>query len=424
MQPSRRKCLFASLAMAAFFLLAPRAPGESLTVTTTPPGATVEIEGLVVGTTPCKINYPGGYFHKTKTVYGQRLEHSISVRIYKEGYTSQELKLTDGPFEWVALNGRDHGKYWLLKTDHIDATLRPASAVFNGDVKVAATHGLEVDLRPEIPTDQIVDAASPAVVTLGNLDDGLGTGFLITDTGVIATNRHVASGKASIEVIFSNGNKALGKVVYVDAHRDFALVKIEGAGFPSLRLATPDQVRVGETVIAIGSPNGLENTVTKGIISAVRTNLDEHEGTWFQTDAAINHGNSGGPLLDAHGDVVGINTLRQESDVAGSAVNGIAFALSSGDILKVLRQFYSTEIKPEIANAGEKVGRVTFTSEDVGSEIYVDGNFVGQAPTTVDLTAGSHHVEIRAPGKQSWSRDLDVLKDSQITLHPLLVTAP
>lgn len=422
MQPSRRHCLYASLAL-LLCLAAPRTRAETLTITSSPPGATVEIDGAVAGKTPLTLKYPGGYFHKTHTVFGQRLDHSMTVRIYKDGYTSQELKLTNGPFEWVALNGRDRGKYWLLSTTHVDVTLQPASAVFTGAVKTTSAHGREVDLRPEISTEQIVESASPAVVTLRD-SEGLGTGFLMTATGVIATNRHVAEGDASMDVVFGNGNTLLGKVVYVDSSRDFALVKVDGTGFPHLTLASPDQIRVGEAVIAIGSPSGLQHTVTKGIVSAVRSGMQGYPGTWLQTDAAINHGNSGGPLLDMHGDVVGITTMRQESDVAGNAVNGIAFALSSADLLAALHQFYPSETITQDAAAEARVGRVSFTSDDSGSEIYVDGKFFGQAPATIDLLTGSHHIEVRAPGKKSWQRDLEVLKDSQLTLHPVLEPSP
>ncbi len=418
MQPSRRHCLFASLALLPC-LLAPRTHAETLTITSSPAGATVEIDGLVAGKTPLTLKYPGGYFHKTHTVFGQRLEHSMTVRIYKDGYTSQEVKVTNGPFEWVALNGRDHGKYWLLSATHIEANLRPASAVFTGAVRTTGARGREIDLRPDIPAEQIVENASPAVVTLRD-SKGLGTGFLITETGVIATNRHVAEGDASMDVVFENGNKLLGKVVYVDPSRDFALVKVDGTGLPYLRLAGPGQIRVGETVIAIGSPVGLEETVTKGIISAVRSDVDGQPGTWLQTDASINHGNSGGPLLDTHGDVVGINTMRGELDAGGNAINGIAFALSSEDMLTALHRFYPSEAGSEPSNMEQELGRVSFVSDDSGSEIYVDGKFLGQAPATIDLPVGSHHIEVRTPGKKSWARDLEVLRDSQLTLHPIL----
>src|SRR5271170_4235323 len=112
MQPSRRHCIYAriaSLAMLACLLMAPRTHAEALTITSSPPGATVEIDGMVAGTTPYKTDYPGGYFHKTHTAFASRLEHSMTLRVTKDGYVAQLITLTNGPFEWVAVTGRHHG---------------------------------------------------------------------------------------------------------------------------------------------------------------------------------------------------------------------------------------------------------------------------------------------------------------------------
>ena len=102
MQPSRRNCLLALLALLVLPLLSTgRAHAATLTITSSPPGATVEIDGVIVGTTPFQMKVPGGYFHKTRTVFGQTLQHEMTLRIYKDGYTAQDLRLTEGPFEWV-----------------------------------------------------------------------------------------------------------------------------------------------------------------------------------------------------------------------------------------------------------------------------------------------------------------------------------
>jgi len=126
MQASRRKCLYPLLVLPALLLLAARTHAEKLTIASTPPGATVEIDGAVVGTTPYEIAHPGGYFHKPHTVFGSRLEHAMLMHIYKDGYASQKVALTSGPFEWVAVTGRHHGKYFLLKSERFDITLEPA----------------------------------------------------------------------------------------------------------------------------------------------------------------------------------------------------------------------------------------------------------------------------------------------------------
>src|SRR5271156_3595671 len=108
MQPSRRHCLYASLALLVFCAAAHRTFAETLTITSSPPGATVEINGVVVGVTPYVAKFPSGYFHKTHTVFGTRLEHGMLARVYKDGFSVQEIELTEGPFEWVGLNGRNH----------------------------------------------------------------------------------------------------------------------------------------------------------------------------------------------------------------------------------------------------------------------------------------------------------------------------
>jgi hypothetical protein len=107
--------------------LARNGRGEAFTITSSPPGATVEVNGDVAGTTPYKIDYPGGYFHKTHSVFGARLEHSITLRITKDGYIKKELTVTTGPFDWIAANGRSKGNYFLLKSDHFDVKLQPIS---------------------------------------------------------------------------------------------------------------------------------------------------------------------------------------------------------------------------------------------------------------------------------------------------------
>ena len=209
MQPSRQHCLCASLVFVMLLLLAPRALADTLTITSAPPGATVEIDGGG-GKTPYKINYPGGYFHKTHTVFSEKLEHAMTVRVYKDGYTSDEISLTEGPFEWVALNGRDHGHYWLIKSKQINASLAQSSTVFNGSVRTSLKVANNFQPRSELSPEQIAEMATPAVVKLRN-PNGWGTGFLITDTGVIATNHHVTEGNNSLDVVFPDGLTSIGK---------------------------------------------------------------------------------------------------------------------------------------------------------------------------------------------------------------------
>jgi S1-C subfamily serine protease len=151
---------------------------------------------------------------------------------------------------------------------------------------------------------------------------GVGSGFVIDPKGLIVTNHHVTRDVAEITVTFPDGRSFQGKVIGQDAGTDLALVKVEAEGLPTLRFADPRAVRVGEWVVAIGSPLGLSTTVTAGIVSALKRSVAISERVEFlQTDAPINPGNSGGPLLNLNGEVVGINTA-----IAAKA-QGIGFAI-------------------------------------------------------------------------------------------------
>jgi hypothetical protein len=226
MQASRRFFLYASVMLAALAVSASRTRAEELKITSTPSGATVEINGIAVGITPYQIDYPGGYFHKTHSVFGVRLDHSISLRISKPGYLTQQIALTSGPFEWIAVNGRHHGNYYLLKSGNFEVKLEPVTELS------AASIG---------PGDRI------------------------------------------------------------------------GPMHPH--------------------PEG------------------------FHAEAS--------------------------ATVSGT-------------------------------------GNVMIASDPPGAEIYVDGKFVEQTPSTIPLAAGSRHIVVKAGGRREWERDVDVQKDSQITLHPVL----
>jgi serine protease Do len=114
-------------AILTLFLCPCRALADKLQITSTPSGATVELDGVIVGTTPFEKDFPGGYFHKTRTSMGSRLEHPLAARISLPGYGGKELKLTEGPINWISLNGRNRGEYWLFKSDHFHVELKAIS---------------------------------------------------------------------------------------------------------------------------------------------------------------------------------------------------------------------------------------------------------------------------------------------------------
>ena len=431
---------------AALFLFAcpSRALAEKLQITSNPSGATVEIDGVVLGTTPFEKDYPGGYFHKTRTSFGTRLEHPMVARIRLAGYVTKELTLTEGPMNWISLNGRNHGEYWLLKSDHFHVELESIAETFTGAV-VANAPGGDAGVPPELSLEELVRQTKPAVVYLKGLDKAR-SGFFVTGTGVIVTNAHVARGEESLLTVLSTGQQLDAKVVYVDADLDIALAKIDAAAekihFPHLALTSANGVRQGESVLAIGNPgDAMLFSVTKGIVSAVGKFPNAGPGTWVQTDAPINPGNSGGPLLNSRGEVIGINTQK----LIKKNVTGIGFALSSTDVLEVLHRFYpdlaafrpravaapSQAATQEISDAVEAssssppvtpdgVGTVALTSEPDGAEIFVDDKFYGNTPATLRLPAGSHAIVLKFPGRADWQRTLEVLKSSRVSLKATL----
>jgi serine protease Do len=123
--PSLSKACVALLLFQLPFAVAARA--DKLEITSTPSGATIEIDGVAVGVTPYKTDSLGGYSRKTKTVFGAHLEHPLVVRISLAGYPTKELQMTNGPMNWVSLKGHNYGEYWLLKTNHLHVDLEPIS---------------------------------------------------------------------------------------------------------------------------------------------------------------------------------------------------------------------------------------------------------------------------------------------------------
>jgi hypothetical protein len=123
-----------TLSAVLLFLCCPsNAVADKLQITSTPPGATVELDGVAAGITPFERDFPGGYFRKTRTSMGSRLEHPVVARISLIGYASKEVKLTEGPMNWISLNGRNRGEYWLFKSDHFHVDLQPISETFTGE---------------------------------------------------------------------------------------------------------------------------------------------------------------------------------------------------------------------------------------------------------------------------------------------------
>ncbi len=241
------------------------------------------------------------------------------------------------------------------------ATSQPAVPTFTSlpSTSLPSNQGPEVT----VPTSELAllyESANPGVVNIltfpsnaaaGSLPLGQGSGFVIDTEGYIVTNQHVVADAGEIEVDFHTGLKAWAELVGTDPDSDLAVLKVDVSDeeLTPLPLGDSSQIRVGDYVVAIGNPFGLNSTMTVGIVSAVGRTLDSERaaptggaftaGDIIQTDAAINPGNSGGPLINLQGEVIGVNrAIRTESTTAtGSPANsGIGFAVPVNIVRRVV----------------------------------------------------------------------------------------
>ena len=262
------------------------------------------------------------------------------------------------------------------------------------EVQILPQSSAESPVRAPDSIAGIVTSVLPSVVSIvadGKTDSGSGSGFVLRSDGYILTNNHVVNlvkDGGDLTVVFSNGDEVPGKVVGTNVSYDLAVVKVDRKGLPAIALGNSKAARVGDAVIAIGAPLGLEGTVTSGIVSAV-DRVVTAGGTddlayinAIQTDAAINPGNSGGPLLDTAGRVIGIN-----SAIASLATNGepgsigLGFAIPVNSAKRIAEELIATGVSktPAIgvsldttySDRGAKVREVTAggPSEKAGIEV-------------------------------------------------------
>jgi Do/DeqQ family serine protease len=283
----------------------------------------------------------------------------------------------------------------------------------------------QVDLLPGVGPETVADVvsqASPAVVKISTSittrssdnplfsdpffrqffgqpsvpkqQEGLGSGFIISKDGYILTNEHVIEGANKISVTVTGFDKDLeAKIVGADVNLDLALLKIDaGADLPFLTLGNSEVIRVGNWVIAIGNPYGLDHTVTTGVISAKGRPIEVENRQYenlLQTDASINPGNSGGPLLNLKGEVVGINTA------ISSEAQGIGFAIPTSTVQQVLE-----DLKNNVSKGRPWVG-VQVRTLDGELASYLGLN-KAEGAVVAGVVAGS-------PAEQAGLREWDVI---------------
>jgi S1-C subfamily serine protease len=248
----------------------------------------------------------------------------------------------------------------------------------------------------EAATNMIWDQAGPSVMYIPSLSqtydffrgavpqEGTGSGFVYDTQGHIVTNNHVIQGATQITVVLADGISLTADVVGADSFYDLAVIHVDPAKLNAapLPLAANQTVRVGQKVLAIGNPFGLDRTLTTGIVSALGRTIDSQSGSAIgnaiQTDAAINPGNSGGPLLNTRGEVIGVNTAIQSP--SGGSV-GIGFAVPVSTVIRVVPVLISQGHFPHPI--------IGVTVSELGYEIQPSANGPQHGLLIVDIAANS-----------------------------------
>lgn len=297
------------------------------------------------------------------------------------------------------------------------------NSLFSSDPNASFSHNqLSNGEREAKTTVEIAAEVGPSVVGISTKytyrsffgqayeQSGSGSGIIISDDGYVVTNFHVIENSNNVSVILNTGEEYPAKIVGYDAETDLALLKVSATGLTKAVFGNSDSLQVGELAVAIGNPLGQElaGTVTVGVISAVNRSITSENGTemtLLQTDAAINPGNSGGALVNAYGEVIGINTMK----FSGSGVEGIGFAIPIDIAKPILTELMTNgyvtgrpligislrEITPEVAAINDIPAgvQVAYVSEGGAAEkagiqpgdtiVSVDGKLV---ETTKDVS--------------------------------------
>jgi serine protease Do len=249
-------------------------------------------------------------------------------------------------------------------------------------------------------TVDVYGAASPAVVTI-KLENGAGSGSIISPEGLVLTNNHVVRNARNglVTVVTSTGKQYRGQVISLNRTNDLALIRLQTRDrFPSLRFASTNGIQVGRQVFAIGSPFGLSGTLTRGIISRIANNGD------IQTDAALNPGNSGGPLLNSRAELVGVNKAILASEGRGNS--GIGFATS----VAAVQQFVSQSLSNPNGNVAANPTRLGLIID--GGSLVIQRVEANSLASNVGLLPGDRLLAINGKTLTDVQQLSQVLDDS------------
>jgi serine protease Do len=266
---------------------------------------------------------------------------------------------------------------------------------------------------------------------------GEGSGFVIREDGYIVTNAHVVNGADKFTVRMDDGEEYDAELIGVDNFKDIAVIKINASNLPVAVLGNSDETRIGEPVVAIGSPLGFEATVTAGILSTNRRSIEDlgrnndvrSPQTYLQTDAAINQGNSGGPLLNADGEVVGINQAIARRDYNFVPIEGIGFAIPINDVKSAIEQLVTTGkvvypgIQATIAAVDEYLQRNPDLELEVKEGVFVVSVTVGGPADKAGIDAGDVILSINEDQVTSGKQLIEIIGTHKVGERVTLLVA-
>ncbi|MBR3167833.1 MAG: trypsin-like peptidase domain-containing protein [Erysipelotrichaceae bacterium] len=223
----------------------------------------------------------------------------------------------------------------------------------------------------------------------------LGSGVVISDDGYIITNHHVIKNAESVTVTAADGTEYPAKVIGSDVKTDLAVIKVEASGLQYAVLADSDQVEIGDDAIAIGNPLGEGISVSNGIISAKDKMVTISKQTMylFQTNAAINEGNSGGGLFDINGDLIGVVNAKSNSNFVVGSVEGLGFAIPSNTVAKVAKELIENGYVRDRATMGVILSDVEQDTAQYKKGVYITGIVEGSAAEKAELQMYDRIVE-------------------------------
>ncbi len=255
--------------------------------------------------------------------------------------------------------------------------------------------------------------------------EATGSGIIITSDGYILTNNHVVSSSdssyyyqvskaAKVTVsLYGSDEKYDATIIGTDEQTDLAIIKIDADNLTPAELGDSSSIKVGEFVLAIGNPLGLDTSVTSGIISALERDISTSDGTTYhvlQTDCAINSGNSGGALVNSNGQVIGINTLK----LSGTGIEGVGFAIPINDTIDVFEQLikHGKVLRPYIGISGSNLSETTAQRYNLPVGIYVEDISENSGASNSDLRKGD--VITAADGQNiTTMKELDAIKNAK-----------